>query len=152
MTGADCRPMDDTYEKAQLRLADILEQKQGLEREETELRSFLALHGTVSKRLASINVIDRAYASVLEGVMAKRSVSQQVIDAAIEAMKDGFPMHTRELLAIIEERKIPLGGKDKLQALSKLLGMSGLFTSSRKDGWTLKRASPDTVAAVGALD
>lgn len=79
---------------------------------------------------------------------AKAAITEGVIDI----LSSVAPFrHTRDLLNDLEARGVAIGGKDKITSISVILGRDDRFVPSRKHGWSLKKASPDSVSAESGL-
>lgn len=89
-------------------------------------------------------------ATVPEEPRRRAPVKDQIIAVVEQTLIDGIPRKTDELVRIIEERGIVIGGADRRLTLSSILSRAkSQFQSSRRDGWSLRKENP---AQGGASD
>ena len=75
---------------------------------------------------------------------AEPSTPTQVLDAAVEILRSGKSVYLADLMGLLTNKGIRVGGQDPLQNLSTILSRNkdayGLEVS-RRDGWSLKQPS-----------
>lgn len=76
--------------------------------------------------------------------MVPPSSKRAMIESAAEAvLRQKFPLQTAELLAVLRQRGVEVGGTDEAVNLSSYLSKSARFVNSRRDGgWFLVEQMP----------
>jgi hypothetical protein len=74
------------------------------------------------------------------GTNRKESVSSQVIPVVQKILSDGVPRKTKELLPLVLQEGILIGGSDMATGLSAILSRKDeIFRGDKKVGWTLAK-------------
>lgn len=123
--GKEFKALDAIQRANAKRMAEITEKR-------NMIRPLLVAYGAsmVSGALESVKVL------AAEG--KKESTKAKVIRAVEAILADGVARSTKELLPMVEEAGIDLGGQNKLTYLAIILNKAGVFQSDRATGWTLK--------------
>ncbi|MDE2469896.1 MAG: hypothetical protein KGL35_14435 [Bradyrhizobium sp.] len=82
-----------------------------------------------------------------------KTTKEKVAWACAEILADGKPRHTRDLVGMLPEWNVEVGGTNKLFAVSAILSADDRFKPSRKVGWSLAsyNARPESVGADSGL-
>jgi hypothetical protein len=73
----------------------------------------------------------------------ERQEALKIIEAAVVGAK--VPMRTVDLLALLRNRGIKIGGSDEISNLSAMISSSGRFEAHGRSGWTLKEVASQAV-------
>lgn len=145
----DNSPMD-TLEQAKQQLRDLVDESRELQRQlervsarVQKVRQFVTLAEEL--RLApeaTIQLSDVANITIKPASAPKppadmKTTKEKVAWACAEILADGKPRHTRDLVPMLSERGVEVGGTHKVLAVSAILSGDVRFKPSRKVGWSL---------------
>lgn len=71
----------------------------------------------------------------------------RVLDLSRNAINMHGPLHTTQLVELIEQTGLEITGKDKNITVSVILSRSDDFVADRSRGWSLAEKNPQDVAA-----
>lgn len=74
------------------------------------------------------------------------------VSAELIANSPSGHVRTLDLIPMLEERGVKVGGKNPLAGVSAVLSKDDRFTPNRKLGWALKKETPASVAADAGAD
>ena len=79
-----------------------------------------------------------------------KTKQQQILEGAALALAGGIRLHTSELLEVLKERGIEIGGEKPEANLSAYLSKSEDFENDRRFGWSLINKNAPGAATQGA--
>ncbi|MBN8714489.1 MAG: hypothetical protein J0H50_11055 [Xanthomonadales bacterium] len=146
----------DVIAKAKTQLKSLQRQIADLQSRQDRLSQFIATFEELRALPEEADDLVTPAARMNELAMSRppRTAKAMIVDAVQQILADGRPRHSRELLAILEEQRIAIGGKNKLLALSAILSKDESFRASRKVGWSLstsETARPEPAATGSGL-
>ena len=93
------------------------------------------------------SMIDGAMKSIKQlispSVQAPQTIKKRVLDRVSDILSDGKPRSTKQLLMLVEESGIHLGGTNQSIYLAVMMNKSGRYESNRATGWTLKNVKAE---------
>jgi hypothetical protein len=140
----------DTLEQARQQLRDLVNEARDLQHQlervsarAQKVRQFVTLAEEL--RLApdaGVRLSDAVIVSVKPAVARKppadmKTTKEKVAWACAEILADGKPRHTRDLVLMLAEWGVEVGGTHKVLAVSAILSDDDRFKPSRKVGWSL---------------
>lgn len=131
---------DPIIQKAKADLAEIKAQVAPLLAKQRKLEAFLSIYSDDKSADSQSELpLSPFQAMVALANAGQRSPAKAIVTNAVyEILSDGNPRPTRQLLGLLTERNIEVGGADKVLALSALLSRDDRFQASRAVGWSLK--------------
>lgn len=142
---------DPLVQKASADLAAVREEILRLQARERKLKQFIDAYAddetapTLSNSGYTGAALDNFKAAMMArraayGAPSESTTKGSVASAVQRILSDGKPRHTRELLELLKQEGVGLGGAaDQILALSRILSQDKRFMPNRTLGWSLKK-------------
>lgn len=140
----------DTLEQARQQLRDLVNESRELQQKHArvsariqKVRQFITLADELRLTSETATQIRDVMNVRVKPAVARRppadmkTTKEKVAWACAEILADGRPRQTKDLLAMLPEWGIEVGGSHKLLAVSAILSADDRFKPSRKVGWSL---------------
>ena len=139
-------PMD-IYQKALRELAIIESEIEEKTRRRDALREFISMgnslfqesRNSMAHHPSLFDDDEAAHAAQVHSRASRSNTLSHRVAIAVEAiLKSHGPTATKELLPLLEEQGIEIGGENKVSTLSVLLSRNERFVANRSTGWKLR--------------